>query len=345
VVKSLDQLTAPPRTPVRTTLDSRNGSGRPEAATVAGVNPADGLLVRQSTPRGAVNRPRSPVRRRRARPGASSASTPGMRPSRWSRPPICSATATAPRHLPRLPAHGQSSTASRSANFEGRSTRRPGSASPTDAFAARRATRRSSARVSAGEAATTKIVTEAARFGFGAPVELGIPGRRRRQGPDAHSPRFELAATAIGQSGVVSPARLLIMAGLSPATVQSGQWHAPGWSSTPRPHPASAPRRWRPETGDPPRLDPTVRQSLDALMHAVVRGGTGSRRRAVAGQGRGRQRRARLEFGVADPPQTHAWSSATRPQLALSPSSSRAAGVGGAGRCARGGPASLGAAG
>jgi cell division protein FtsI/penicillin-binding protein 2 len=65
----------------------------------------------------------------------------------------------------------------------------------------------------------------------------------------------------------------------------------------------------------PAPLDPTVRQSLDGLMHGVVAHGTGTAAAVPGVDVAGKTGTA--EFGTANPPATHAWFIGFTPQLSF----------------------------
>ncbi len=130
----------------------------------------------------------------------------------------------------------------------------------------------------------------AAKFGIGAPFDLGTPAFSGSV-PTPGGP-VEKAATSFGQSRVLmSPLAGAVMA----ATAASGNYRPPTLVLDPQ-----AP----PQSEQP--LDPTLAANLQEIMRAVVTNGTG---RAVAGVAGGpvAGKTGTAEFGDQNPPQAHAW--------------------------------------
>ena len=125
-------------------------------------------------------------------------------------------------------------------------------------------------------------------FGFGTTLSIGVPAI------DGSYPlprdAAEKVSSAIGQGRVTaSPLQMATVA----AAVDAGVWHSPHLVGPPPPDPGV------------PAFSADVDQSLQTLMAEVVRSGTGTAAAAAGTPVSGKTGTA--EFGLANPPRTHAW--------------------------------------
>lgn len=145
-----------------------------------------------------------------------------------------------------------------------------------------------------------QLVEAAAAFGFGTSYSVGLDTAGGSLPPAVDD--AELAASSIGQGRVTaSPLHMASVA----AAVASGVWRSPTLVVDPAPT----------ATAEAQPLDDALVADLQAMMRAVVTGGTGS---AVAGVGSNISgKTGSAEFGDEDPPQTHAWFIGYRDDLAF----------------------------
>lgn len=141
------------------------------------------------------------------------------------------------------------------------------------------------------------LSTRAADFGFGATLDLGVASFDGSAPPADTA--VDRAAAGIGQGKVL--ASPLVMAGVA-ATVESGSYHQPYLLADRKPGTAAKP------------LDPSLDASLKALMSAVVTEGSGRALRGLSGE-------VGAKTGTAEHGDTsgtpHAWFIAYRGPLAV----------------------------
>ncbi|MBG0828096.1 cell division protein FtsI [Planomonospora sp. ID67723] len=138
----------------------------------------------------------------------------------------------------------------------------------------------------------------AADFGFGAPVEPGVPAVRAKF--PAPQDDTDLASASIGQGRVLtSPLNMATVA----AAVADGSWRPPRLVDA-----ALLP------PGEPRRLEPEVVRALRTLMPAVVVEGTA---RAVTFPPGTAGKTGTAEYGSGEEPPSHAWFIGYRGDLAF----------------------------
>ncbi|WP_433252457.1 penicillin-binding transpeptidase domain-containing protein [Streptosporangium sp. CA-135522] len=144
-----------------------------------------------------------------------------------------------------------------------------------------------------------RLASVAASFGFGGPVDPGVPAVRARF-PDP-TDDTDLASASIGQGRVLtSPLNMATVA----AAIADGSWRPPRLVDAAL-LPAAQPRR----------LEPSVVRALRTLMPAVVVEGTAS---AVSFPPGTAGKTGTAEFGTGKEPPSHAWFIGYRGDLAFS---------------------------
>ncbi|MEV7005765.1 penicillin-binding transpeptidase domain-containing protein [Streptosporangium sp. NPDC051022] len=155
-------------------------------------------------------------------------------------------------------------------------------------------------RLSVDKLGGRRLAEVAGSFGFGGPVDPGVPAVRA-QFPDTKDDT-DLASASIGQGRVLtSPLNMATVA----AAIADGSWRPPRLVDA----------ALLPEATRPRKLEPAVVRALRTLMPAVVSEGTAAGVPFPAGTA---GKTGTAEYGTGEQPPTHAWFIGYRGDLAFS---------------------------